>query len=82
MNNAAEFYISYQDAVRHTEVRLGPYPSDVNTIELVKMVLELPKSASRIRIIIDQKDIDFGSMGYVNIHFKCERCFDSLVSDR
>ena len=68
--NTTELYISYQDAVRHTEVRLGPYPSDISAMELLKMVLELPKSATRIRIIIDQKDIDFGSMEYVNIHFR------------
>ncbi len=46
MDNTAKLYISYQDVVQHTEVRLGPYPSDINTMELVKMVLELPKTAT------------------------------------
>ncbi len=63
-------YISYRDAMLHKDVRIGPFPSDINAMELVKMIRELPKFAISQRVIIDQKDINFGGMEYVNVHFR------------
>ena len=69
-NNTTKLYISYRDAMLHKDVRLGPFPSDINAMELVKMIRELPKSAIGQRVVIDQKDIDFGSKEYLNIQFR------------